>query len=381
MSRLPDRHRLELVTLDDRLAVCRLDRGDGIPSWATRGGFFSVTRTHDELSVVCPEASVPEGIRAEKGWRVLRVAGAMDFSLVGVLASLTAPLAEAGVALFALSTFDTDYLLVKEHDLARAIEALRGVRPCRPGLRSEDVSAGADRIADFRRTCPRPPRVSRPKEARRWTPRICSRSSPGSGPGSRSPTGPPDGLESRPAPLAGRAGRPQRRVLRGRLARRHLPRGRRPGRPARRPAPAADGPGGGREAQVPLRPRRAALVRRRRPRERPGRHRPAGQGGAQARRGPGPPRRSKGSGPRPATAARTPPTAARASGSSCPCPASSWTRRWCSATSRSAGATAASRTGSSSATGPAARRSTSAPARQGFEGGVMGLVKCRHTRR
>ena len=110
-SRLPDRHRLELVILDERLAVCRLDRETASPRGPTRGGFFSVTRTHDELSVVCPEASVPEGVRAEKGWRVLRVAGAMDFSVVGVLACLTAPLAEAGVALFALSTFDTDYLL------------------------------------------------------------------------------------------------------------------------------------------------------------------------------------------------------------------------------------------------------------------------------
>lgn len=125
MSPLLDRRRLGLVILDDRPAVCKLDRGGGVPSWATRGGFFSVTRTHDELSVVCHESLVPEGVKAESGWRVLRVAGAMDFSVVGVLASLTGPLAEAGVALFALSTFDTDYLLVKDHDLGRAIEALR----------------------------------------------------------------------------------------------------------------------------------------------------------------------------------------------------------------------------------------------------------------
>src|SRR3954447_6897823 len=90
MSRLPDGHGLELVILDERLAVCRLDRGDDIPSWATRGGFSSVTRTHDELSVVCSEASVPEGVKSERGWRALRVSGVLDFSLVGVLASLTA---------------------------------------------------------------------------------------------------------------------------------------------------------------------------------------------------------------------------------------------------------------------------------------------------
>jgi hypothetical protein len=118
-------HRLELLTLDDRIAVCRLDRNGPIPAWATRGGFFSVTRSSDELSVVCPEASVPEGVRAEKGWRALRVAGAMGLSAIGVLASLAVPLAEAGVSFFAVSTFDTDYLLVKGRDLGRAVGALR----------------------------------------------------------------------------------------------------------------------------------------------------------------------------------------------------------------------------------------------------------------
>jgi hypothetical protein len=115
---------LQLLLLDERLAVCKLDRGDGLSSWATSGDFFSITRTHGELSVVCSEALVPEGVRAEKGWRALRVAGAMDFSVVGVLASLTVPLAGANIGIFAISTFDTDYLLVKEDDLAAAIEAL-----------------------------------------------------------------------------------------------------------------------------------------------------------------------------------------------------------------------------------------------------------------
>ncbi len=117
-------HRLELLIMDDHLAVCKLDPAGDIPSWATQGGFFSITRTHDELSVVCPEASVPADVRAEDGWRCFRVAGSMDFSVVGVLASLTAPLAGANIGIFALSTFDTDYLLVKAHDLPEAIEAL-----------------------------------------------------------------------------------------------------------------------------------------------------------------------------------------------------------------------------------------------------------------
>ena len=74
--------------------------------------------------MVCPEASVPADVRAEDGWRCFRVAGSMDFSVVGVLASLTAPLAGANIGIFALSTFDTAYLLVKAVSLARTIEAL-----------------------------------------------------------------------------------------------------------------------------------------------------------------------------------------------------------------------------------------------------------------
>jgi hypothetical protein len=118
------RHRLTLKLLDGRFAVCRLDRDAPIPAWDVRGEFFSMTRTAEELSVVCLEAAVPEGVSLEGDWRALRVAGVLDFGLVGVLASLTSPLADAGVGVFVLSTFDTDYLLVKEHDLALAVEAL-----------------------------------------------------------------------------------------------------------------------------------------------------------------------------------------------------------------------------------------------------------------
>ena len=95
-----------------------------MPAWAT-GPFVSVTRTADELSVVCPEDVVPSEVRAERGWRCLRVAGTLDFSMAGVLAALVGPLAAAGVSVFAVSTFDTDYLLVKDQDLRRAVDVLR----------------------------------------------------------------------------------------------------------------------------------------------------------------------------------------------------------------------------------------------------------------
>jgi hypothetical protein len=110
--------------VEGNFAICRLDGKATIPPWATAGDFFSITRTADELSVVCRQDDVPEGVVCEQGWRCLRVAGSMPFSVVVVLASLTAPMAEAGVSVFAVSTFDTDYLLLKEKDFAKAIVAL-----------------------------------------------------------------------------------------------------------------------------------------------------------------------------------------------------------------------------------------------------------------
>jgi hypothetical protein len=116
--------RIPLIVLPGSCAVCRLSADAAFPAWAV-GDLVSVTRTSDELSVVCREDAVPQGVRCERGWRSLRIAGSLDFSLVGVLVSLLVPLAEAGVSVFAISTFDTDYLLVREGDLARAIQALQ----------------------------------------------------------------------------------------------------------------------------------------------------------------------------------------------------------------------------------------------------------------
>lgn len=116
--------RLTLALLPSRFAICRLAPGDTLPAWATAGPFFSVTRTPDELSVVCAETSVPTGVLCEKGWRILKVNGLLDFSLTGVLASLAAPLARAGISIFVISTHDTDYLLVKQNKLEEAIETL-----------------------------------------------------------------------------------------------------------------------------------------------------------------------------------------------------------------------------------------------------------------
>jgi aminoglycoside 6'-N-acetyltransferase I len=116
---------LRLLIVEGAFAISKLPTGSPLPQWATQGVLFSITRTAEELSIVCGENQVPEGINCERDWRCLRVAGAMAFTVVGVLASLTAPLAPAGISLFAISTFDTDYVLVKAADFERAITVLR----------------------------------------------------------------------------------------------------------------------------------------------------------------------------------------------------------------------------------------------------------------
>ena len=116
---------LTLSVMPILLAVVRLNTLSNIPFWAIEGkDFFSITKTQDELSVVCSEDKVPQDVKAEKGWRCLKVEGPLDFGLTGILSSLTQPLAEAKISIFAISTFDTDYIMVKKENLQRAIEVL-----------------------------------------------------------------------------------------------------------------------------------------------------------------------------------------------------------------------------------------------------------------
>ena len=115
----------KLLLYPGTYAVCRLGENANPPEWGSQGHFFSLTRTEEELSVVCLENLVPRGVKMEGGWRALKVEGPLDFSLTGVLASLTAVLAEKRISVFALSTYDTDYLLVKEKRLEEAIQSLR----------------------------------------------------------------------------------------------------------------------------------------------------------------------------------------------------------------------------------------------------------------
>lgn len=109
--------------LDGGYAIARLPADAEIPGWVV-GPFCSVTRTVDELSIVVAENLLPAGVTAEAGWRLLAVEGPLDFSQIGVLASLADPLTAAEVSLFAISTYDTDYLMVRRTDLQRARGAL-----------------------------------------------------------------------------------------------------------------------------------------------------------------------------------------------------------------------------------------------------------------
>jgi hypothetical protein len=117
-------HQLGLTLLDGSFAVCRLPADAPVPGWTSNGPFFSITRTHDELSIVCMQEAVPEDVHSERGFRALRVNGPLAFSMVGVLVSLLTPLADAGISVFVLSTFDTDYLLIKEENLEQEIHEL-----------------------------------------------------------------------------------------------------------------------------------------------------------------------------------------------------------------------------------------------------------------
>jgi hypothetical protein len=115
-----------LVRVPGCFAVARLPPDAPLPSWP-RGALTSLTRTADELSIICEEECVPSGVYAVRDFAALRVVGTIDFGVVGLLATLTRALADAGVSVFAFSTFDTDYLLVRTADFARATQALSSV--------------------------------------------------------------------------------------------------------------------------------------------------------------------------------------------------------------------------------------------------------------
>lgn len=116
---------MRLSILPSPVAVCRLAPDAAMPDWA-RGAFLSVTRSADELSIVCDDDAVPADVQAERGWRALKLEGPIPFAMTGVAAALLAPLARAQISIFLISTYDTDYLLLKAESFESAVDVLRG---------------------------------------------------------------------------------------------------------------------------------------------------------------------------------------------------------------------------------------------------------------
>lgn len=128
---------MDLILLPETFTICRLPADAPPPLAALAGSFAALSRSADELSVVCPADRLPAdlpGATLSAGWRCLRVAQAMDLSLVGVMARLSGALAAAGISLFAVATYDTDYLLVRAELLDQALTALADAGfPTEPG--------------------------------------------------------------------------------------------------------------------------------------------------------------------------------------------------------------------------------------------------------
>ncbi len=117
-------HQLVIHQLSREWAVLRLPPEADVPAWAWKGQIAAVVRTSFELSIVCDESVVPKGVMAESGWTALMLEGPIPFSMTGVLASVLTPLATAEISVFAVSTFDTDYVLIKTRQIEQALDAL-----------------------------------------------------------------------------------------------------------------------------------------------------------------------------------------------------------------------------------------------------------------
>ena len=121
------KEQLTLKVLNSSFGICRLAAAAKIPNWFNKEeiNFYSITRSKEELSIVCPEKIIPKTIQAELGWRALKVKGPLDFNLTGILSSIAKPLADNSISIFAVSTYNTDYILIRREDFTEAVEILK----------------------------------------------------------------------------------------------------------------------------------------------------------------------------------------------------------------------------------------------------------------
>ena len=113
-----------LSILPEKLGICHITKHFPIPEWVKEAFFCSITRTRSELSIVCPQEKIPSGVMFEKDWRAFRLEGVVNMYSVGVIASLSKPLADEGISIFNISTYETNYVLVEEKNLEKAKEIL-----------------------------------------------------------------------------------------------------------------------------------------------------------------------------------------------------------------------------------------------------------------
>ena len=117
--------KLDLVILKKKFAICQLSPNDSIPDPSKLGDFWSITKTDEEISIIIPENLIQANWnKSEKGWRAIKIIGPLYFSLTGIIANLSTVLAKAGISIFAFSTYNTDYILVKEKNLEQSKEVL-----------------------------------------------------------------------------------------------------------------------------------------------------------------------------------------------------------------------------------------------------------------
>ncbi len=118
--------KLNFEILESPFAIYRFDSKAQLPDWIYQSEFYSVTKTSDEISVVTSQnPALPESVKSSKNWRIIKIIGPLDFSLVGIIADISTVLKEKQISVFTISTYDTDYILVRDNDLNEALKALQ----------------------------------------------------------------------------------------------------------------------------------------------------------------------------------------------------------------------------------------------------------------
>jgi hypothetical protein len=115
---------LQLSLLKDKYGICTLPNTAPIPDWALTQSLASITRTEKELTIVCRLEILPSQYQSGLNWRCFKIDGSFDLNQIGVISSISSPLADAGISIYVISTYDTDYFLIKEQNLEKTISVL-----------------------------------------------------------------------------------------------------------------------------------------------------------------------------------------------------------------------------------------------------------------